>query len=195
LSGPDRGAAKRLRPVGKGEDAELDALFAEIEADGRTVANVQRVMGHNPSLVRGMAGLGDAVRFTHTLPDRWVELAILRLAIVARCPYPFSHHVPIALDLGFGEEQIARLVDWPDADCFDADEQLVLRATDEVERDAGLSDATFAALSERLTERQVLDLVMILAFYGLLVRVVNSTGTPVDDRVAEVVDRYWPFRA
>lgn len=195
MSGPDRGAGPRLRPIEEGDSSELDALFAEIEADGRKVANVQRVMGHNPALVRGMAGLGEAVRFSHTLPDRWVELAILRLAILARCPYPFSHHVPMALDLGFREEQIARLVDWADATCFDADEQLILRATDEVEQDAGLSDATFAALSERLTERQVLDLVMVLSFYGLLVRVVNSTGTPVDDRVADVVVRYWPFTA
>lgn len=183
----------RQRLVQDDQFGELTEFFVEFEKPGRTIANLQRALAHSPDIVQGMAVLGEAVRFSTDLSSAWLELAILRVGILTRCPYPFAHHVKIAQGADVTDEQIHRVVDWVDAPCFDEAERLILRATDEIAADAGLSDETFALLSADLGERQVVELVMLISFYCMLARLVNSLGVPVDDRAVAVLDAYWPF--
>lgn len=183
----------RLPLVQDDQFGELTDFFAEFQEPGRHIANLQRAMAHSPDIVRGMAVLGEAVRFSTELPIRWLELAIMRVGILTRCPYPFSHHVTIGQGVGVTDEQIHRLVDWADAPCFDEGERLILRATDEIADDAGLSDETFVLLSVDLGEREIVELVMLISFYCLLARLVNSLGVPVDDKALGAIDAYWPF--
>jgi 4-carboxymuconolactone decarboxylase len=55
-------------------------------------------------------------------------------------------------------------------------DQAVLTAVDELEVDSNVSDATWAALSEHLDERQRMDLVFTIGSYGLLAMAFNTFG-------------------
>src|SRR3954467_4597960 len=70
------------------------------------------------------------------------ELAILRVArLTPHAEYEWVQHVPIAKAAGATAEQVAALEsDEPEAECFTADQQAVLRFTTEVLRDARASE-------------------------------------------------------
>ena len=92
-----------------------------------------------------------------TLPPRLRELAILRVAHRRDCAYEWSHHVEIGKQEGLTEHEIAAVqTRRAAADEFD---RAVLTAVDELDEKTNLSDRTWAALGERLDERQRMDFV------------------------------------
>ena len=50
-----------------------------------------------------------------------------------------------------------------------------------------------AFVSQQMNFRYPNVFVVLIGFYGLLARFVNSTGVPVDDSIANLCDEYWPF--
>jgi alkylhydroperoxidase family enzyme len=57
----------------------------------------------------------------------------------------------------------------------------LVRAADELRRDSCLSDATWAALRERLSTEQVLDLIFTVGQYAMLAGALNSLGVQLDE--------------
>jgi AhpD family alkylhydroperoxidase len=189
---PALGGSPGLRLVADGELPELDAFLAEVVATGRPVANVQRAIGHHPPFARAFAEFSTTVRSVDGLTEAEVELVILRVAVRTGCPYPFAHHVARALASGVTEAQVAALWGPPEADAFGPEQRTLLRAVDEVELDAGLSDEGGRRLAQRLTEAQLVGFVAFVGFYGMLARLANSAGVPVDAAVRPALDRFWP---
>jgi alkylhydroperoxidase family enzyme len=59
-------------------------------------------------------------------------------------------------------------------------DQAILRAVDELQDKSVISDATWATLSERLDERQRMDLVFTIGCYGALAMAINTFGVEPD---------------
>ena len=121
--------------------------------------NIFGIVAHAPTLFGPLVALGDAVLVQQVLDARLRELAILRVARLSPARYVWAHHVQIALDAGVAHEQIEALERGEsEVPCFDESEQLVLRFTTEVLRDVRATDLTFAAMVQRFTAREVLEL-------------------------------------
>jgi alkylhydroperoxidase family enzyme len=58
-----------------------------------------------------------------------------------------------------------------------------LRAADELHTDAFISDATWAALSERYTTEQLMDVVFTVGQYNLVSMALNTFGVQLDKGV------------
>jgi 4-carboxymuconolactone decarboxylase len=68
--------------------------------------------------------------------------------------------------------------------CRSADpDDLVLRFTEEVVRDAAPSDETFAAMSERFGPRQIVELLLVIGQYMMLARVMATAQIDMDEPV------------
>ncbi|MGI5521569.1 carboxymuconolactone decarboxylase family protein [Micromonospora sp. CA-259024] len=110
------------------------------------------------------------------------EIAILRVAGLSDVRYEWVQHEPIARSVGATDAMIHALGrDEIEADCFSADQRLVLHFTTEVVRDVRPSDETATALTGRLSPREVVELLMVIGQYMMIARVAAATDLELDE--------------
>jgi alkylhydroperoxidase family enzyme len=145
--------------------------------------NLYRMLAHSPRAARSMNGLARFIRDGSRLDPRLRELAILQVAYSTRSPYAFSHHVRIGREFGVGDDDI-RAVAEESAGRPSGLEPLartVLAAAREMTSGPGLSGETFAALGAQLDNERLVDLLLTIAFYNGLVRLLAATEIDVED--------------
>ena len=144
--------------------------------------NIFKMMAHAETNFRPLMRLGQSILTEQQLPAKLRELAILRVARLSTAEYEWVQHVPIAKMTGASDEQVAALErDDAGAVCFDPVERLVLRATDEIVRDGGPSDATFAELASHFSHREIVELVLAVGFYMVMARLMLSVRIDIDE--------------
>ena len=79
------------------------------------------------------------------------------------------------------DDEIRAVRDGADAGGWKANEQALLRATDELKADTHLSDATWAALSAHYDTQQIMDIVFTVGQYNMLAMALNSLGVQLDE--------------
>jgi alkylhydroperoxidase family enzyme len=144
--------------------------------------NIFKIMAHAETNFRPLIMLGTSILTQQQLPAKLRELAILRVARLSHAEYEWVQHVPIAKMTGASDEQVAALErDDATAACFDPVERIVLGATDEIVRDGGPSDTTFAELRSHFSNREIVELVLAVGFYMVMARLMISTRIDVDE--------------
>ena len=161
----------RLDPLG---DDELPAEVKEVFGDG-PVLNIFRTLAHHPDLMRRWLVFGNHVLAKTTLPPRERELVILRIGWLCQSGYEWGQHVGIGLAAGLTREEVDRIPKGSAAEGWNDLDRALLDATDELHRDAFISDATWARLSE-LDDRQRMDLVFAVGQYNLVSMALNTLG-------------------
>ena len=156
--------------------------------------NIFKMMAHAETNFRPLIALGTSILTEQQLSGRLRELAILRVARLSRAEYEWVQHVPIGKMTGLSDDAIAALArDDAGAACFDAVDRVVLAATDEIIRDGGPSDATFVALQQHFSAREIVELVLAVGFYMVMARLMISTRidieAPAGDRVVGAIQR------
>jgi len=151
-----------------------------------------KLLVHSPGALRAFQGLGRYIRHGSTLDSRLRELAILQVGYLARSPYEWAHHIKIGYDFGVSDADIAALIDDTEGRPARLDPltALVLGAAREVTREGGLSDATYAALAEVLSREHLVDLIVTIAFYNAVVRVLASIAIDLEPEYRQYLERY-----
>src|SRR5438093_3035975 len=144
--------------------------------------NIFRMLANAETAFRPWMRWGGVLLGELALDPLLRELAILRVSrLTPHADYEWVQHVPIAKAVGATDEQVAALErDEPEADCFSGDQRLVLRFTGEVVRDVRASDETFEELAQRLSPREIVELVMVIGQYMLVARVAATADIAVD---------------
>jgi len=145
--------------------------------------NIVRALANSPNGLRAFHGLAEFIRFRSRLDPRLRELAILMVGYVTRSPYEWSHHVEIGMRFGVSDADIRALMEEAEGRPSQLEPQArtVLKAAAEMTRGLGLSDATFAELRASLDNERTVDLVVTIAFYNAVVRVLASLQVDVED--------------
>src|SRR5579864_3044840 len=86
----------------------------------------------------------------------------------------WGEHVIVGKRFGLTSEDIARVIEGPDAAGLDEHGSAVLRAVDELHGDAMISDATWHTLAKRLDARQLIELPIIVGQYQTVAYYQNS---------------------
>ncbi|KWX57838.1 carboxymuconolactone decarboxylase family protein [Mycobacterium sp. NAZ190054] len=146
------------------------------EATGNLVATLMR----HPRLARGFLRFNFHLLYGSTLPERLRELAVLRVAHLTDCEYEWRHHVAMGLEAGLTDDVIAGIERGEASGELD---RAVLAAVDELHHDSVVSDPTWAALSDHLDERQLMDLVFTIGCYGSLAMAINTFGVEPDSEM------------
>ncbi|MFF7972460.1 carboxymuconolactone decarboxylase family protein [Streptomyces sp. NPDC007905] len=182
---PGRAAAEtrpRLAPLPEdGWDPSTRELLAPIprDADGH-LPNVFTTLVRHPGLFRHFLPFGSHLLRDGRLPDRTRELLILRTACNTRAGYEWGRHVPLARAAGVTDEEIRRVGAGPDAPGWTPADALLLRAADELHRDARLSSATWSALAAGHDEAQLIEITMLVGQYHMVAFFLNSAGTRLE---------------
>jgi alkylhydroperoxidase family enzyme len=131
----------------------------------------------HPKLTRAYLKFSTYLLYGSTLPPRIRELVILRVAHRRGCTYEWTHHVDMGKKVGLTDADIAAARSGNADNDFD---RALFCAVDELDEKSNISDQTWAALSERLDERQRMDLVFTTGNYIALAMALNTFGVEVE---------------
>ncbi|HUN45497.1 MAG TPA: carboxymuconolactone decarboxylase family protein [Stellaceae bacterium] len=153
---------------------------------------LHRALVHSPNGARAFLGLGEFIRHQSRLDPRLREMAILQVGYLARSPYEYSHHVKIGLDFGVTRDDI-RAIAAETAGNPTALEPLaktVLLAAREMATELAVSDATFAALGRALDTERLTDLIITIAYYCGVVRLLASLQIDVEPEYLPYLEEF-----
>ena len=132
----------------------------------------------HPDLTKAFLGFNVYLLFRSSLPARMREVAILRVAHRRACIYEWAHHVELAKTVGLTDDDVEAIRRGEAADELD---RLVLQAVDELDEKSTLTDATWDALGEHLSDRQRMDFVFTVGAYGMLAMAFNTFGVQLEN--------------
>jgi alkylhydroperoxidase family enzyme len=144
--------------------------------------NIFRMMAHAETNFRPLLRLGTSILGEQKLSGQLRELAILQVAHQSPAKYEWIQHVPIGKAVGLSDEQIVALERGKiDAGCFDAEQRAVLAFARELVSGVRPSNATFAAVQERLSSREIVELILAVGYYMMLARLMETTELDLDE--------------
>jgi alkylhydroperoxidase family enzyme len=150
------------------------------ERGGVPVGNIFRTLANAPNLLRRFLGLGNELRNGTQLDPKLRELALMTVGRLTNAEYEFTHHWNISLRVGVKREQLEHLASFETSALFDDHERAVMRYASEATTAIKVSDATFTALRTFLDNRRVTELVVNVAFYNAVVRVLVPLGVELE---------------
>ena len=178
----------RLPPPDETKDAAFAEAFAEIKATRGFVSNALRSLGHAPEGLKHFARVGEYVKYRTDLPERLRELTILTSA--RGVPYAWSHHEALAVQSGIAKAAVDDIGAGRVPASLPANEQAIVRFVFEL-MDLKVSDATFAAMREHFSPRQVTDVAFSATYYSALGRMVLAFGVDLEPHAVLQVERDW----
>jgi alkylhydroperoxidase family enzyme len=162
-------------PRALGPLARLTAA-ATARATGGEPLRVFTTLGRHPRLFRAWLRLAATLMFRGELSRADRELLTLRVAWRCGSWYEWVQHVNLASRAGMTADEIARVVDGAPAAGWSSRQHVLLRAADELHDYRVVTDRTWQALSDELSERQVIELCLLVGHYEMLAMTLNSLG-------------------
>src|SRR6188474_2403373 len=177
--------------------ARLPYLEAEqLPADQRELlkrnTNLHKLLVNSPDMAKAFNGIGNFIRHKSKLDPRLRELAILQVGWLEKSEYEFTHHVKIGKEFGVTDEDIQGLFLETEgkASKLEPLAKAILKGAREMVRDIGMSDATFAEIKQHLPNEHMTDLVLTIAFYCAVVRVLATMKIDNEPYYKEVLQQY-----
>ncbi len=134
--------------------------------------NIFKLVAHAETAFVPWMRFGAAVLGALSVDPILRELSILRVAaLTPGAQYEWVQHEAIGRAVGMTDAQLqgART-----GEGLDGDDALIVRFTDQVVRDATPDEATFAAMKERFSERELVELLLVIGQYMMVARVMAT---------------------
>ena len=154
--------------------------------------NLYRALAHSPDSARQFMALGMHIRHRMLLDPRLREMAILQVGYLTRAPYEYAHHIEIGRAFGVTDADLRAIAAETagDASGLPALDRAVLRAARELAAGTVLTDDTYAALARDLDHGRRVDLVMTIAFYCGVVRMLGALRIDVEPEYRHYLDDF-----
>ncbi|WP_406177276.1 carboxymuconolactone decarboxylase family protein [Streptomyces sp. NBC_00996] len=175
-------AQPRLMPLPEEHwDARTRKLLATAARDpGGRIPNIFTTLVRHPELYEQFMPFGGQLLRRGLLPKRLRELLILRTSCNTGARYEWGRHLPLAKSAGVADADIHRITDGPEAHGWTDLERHLLRAADELNHDARLSDTTWEVLAEHFGDAELIEIVMLVGQYHMVAFFLNATGVELD---------------
>ena len=169
--------------ISRVEDGELTAAQSELlKAFNEEVRNLGlfRTMLRSTDATKALLPWANYIQSKNDLPPREKEILVLRTSYLCLSGYEWSHHSRLGRQAGLTGAEIGALKkpaeshDWSPAD------RALIDACDELVRNHHICAKTWASLSQRLSEKQLMDLVFTVGQYTQVAMIVNAFGVQID---------------
>lgn len=167
---------------------EVREVFQKIEANGARVINLYKAAANSPGTVLNVIRLGNSIIRRTELAARLREMVILRVARLSGCEYEWAHHAHLAKEAGLSQKQIEAIPDWKKSPAFSEQERAVLAYTDEVAKKVEVSARAFNKLKGFFDEQEIVELSLIIGYYGMLARLLVPLQVEVEDDTGSASD-------
>ena len=166
----------RVALIEEKDHPELAQAIAKIKgARGGRLINIYRLMLHSPALANAWFDLNQAVRYGTEIDGQSREIAVIRVAILNNVEYIQQAHGPAyALKEGLTPEQVTAIANWRPSNLFSAPQRALLAYTDAMTRQIDVPDNVFAELRKHFSQRQAVELSMLIGAYNMLTRFLKA---------------------
>lgn len=166
----------RVSLIEENTHPELADLMGRIRGARRgRLINVYKLLLHSPALAETWFAHNNAVRWKTELDGRLREMVIVRIGILTRVAYIVRQHVPaLAVPEGLTLKACEALENWPDSGLFGERDRAVLAYTDAMTSGIQVPEAVFDPLKEFFTQRQIVDLTVLIGTYNMHARVFQA---------------------
>ena len=183
---PDEGNTERLPAdvpyrvvVPEREPALKVARVEPLEGTGIAIG---RTFARYPKLAEPRSRNSNYVNQRSKLLPRYREMLILRTGWNCQSEYEWAQHVgSVGRARDYGLEPV-RIAAGPDAPGWDPFEAALLRAADELYRDAIVSDPTWNALAARFDTTMMMNVILTASNYRMVSMALNALGVQIEPR-------------
>jgi len=151
-----------------------------VKVRGVEPGHIHRTVANAPNLLKRFVDLANELRHGTELDPKLRELALMTVGRLTGADYEFTHHWNMSLTVGVKRDQLEQLANFESSPAFDDRERAVIRYAVEATRDVKVSDSTFNALRGFLDNRRIMELVMNVAFYNSVARVIVPCGVELE---------------
>ncbi|MGI9520883.1 MAG: carboxymuconolactone decarboxylase family protein [Hyphomicrobiaceae bacterium] len=149
---------------------------------------VFEMIAHADTCLKPVMKLGGAILGKTTLNPLLREFCLLHAVKLEGGMYEYTQHVPVALQLGGTQAQIDALESGDDtAACFNEREKSCLKLTREVVVNVQAGEATVEAARAHISEREIVELILMIGYYIMLARITETLGVEEDPPVGNAV--------
>ena len=160
---------------------QRELIAPQVEPDG-TVMNTYSTIIRHPRLYPPRATFGLYLRRESSLPPKTREILIMRTAHLIGTQYEWAHHIEGARAAGLTDKDISRIADGPDAAGWNDEQRALLRATDDLRREAFITNNVWADLTKYYNTRQLIEIVYTVGGYTMTGLAINSFGIQLEPR-------------
>jgi len=154
---------------------QTELVAPQKRPDG-SVLNLYATMLQHPVLYAPRMSFGSYIRAESSLPPKTRELLIMRTAFLIGAEYEWAHHVEYARAAGLTGDEIARIATGADAAGWTEEHKAVLRACDELRREAFITDRTWSTLTKHYNTKQLIEIIFTVGGYTMTGLAINSFG-------------------
>jgi 4-carboxymuconolactone decarboxylase len=167
----------RIRPVDPATTTpDIQELLAVAVSKTGGADNIYGTLANFPGLMRRYLPFSTKLVLLSKLDPRERELVVLRTGWLCQSDYEWGQHARIARQAGATDEEVVRVTVGPDDPAWTPHERALLRATDEMVRDHCIGDETWAVLAERLDDRQLIELTLLIGHYVMIAGFLRTMG-------------------
>ena len=155
--------------------------------------NLFRQLVNSPGGARAFGTLGSYIRHKSTLDPRLREMAIIQVGYLTKSEYEYTHHVRLGQEqFGVSEEDITAITNETNGQNSNLPEleRTVLRSARDMVTNLKISDEDFDTLKNALSREHVIDLVITIAFYCGVVRVLATLEIDNEPHYQEVIKTF-----
>lgn len=173
-----------VEPIAREDLPHLEEWFTLIESVMGFVPSSLRTMAHVPGLVEGFQGLATAVIANPIIDGELKNLVAHVASRAAGCRYCQAHTGATAAHQGTDPAKIAAVWEFETSPAFTDAERAALRLAYHSGANAATA-ADFAACREHYSEREIVSIVAVCAFFGYLNRWNDSMATALEAEPAD----------
>ena len=148
------------------------------------------MMAHAETVLKPLMKLGGTFLGKLELDPLLRELVICHAVNLEGGEYEWVQHAPVVLALGGTQAQVDALRVGDDhAASFSDAQKAVLRFAREVVVDVGASKGALAEARKHLSEREIVEVILVAGFYIMLARLTETLDIPNDPPIGEKLVR------
>ena len=157
-------------------------LFDRLEAlRGKPVENIFLALATVPSLCEGVLGMATALRSSTLLDRQLRELAVLVVGLETASDYEVAHHWNAAVKGGIPREKLDCLAEFETSAQFTPHDRAVMRFARAATRSGRIDDPLWDELRGFLDDGERLELVLTVAWYNCVVRILLPLNIQIED--------------
>ena len=155
--------------------------------------NLFRQLVNSTGGARAFGTLGHYIRYKSNLDPRIREMAIIQVGFLTKSEYEYTHHVKLGTEqFGVSEKDIRAITEETEGiqTSLTEFERTVLSSTREMVTDLRISNSNFDILKTNMSHEHLVDLVLTIAFYCGVVRVLATLEVDNEPQYKEVLNTF-----